>query len=155
MLQGSFVNDPFQVQFHVEFPLETRSIHVPDHAEHRPILPGPVVFPEAPGDTRIPVRVAPVKFVLIIEIYGGRKGLFRRGTPLEDFLSPVHPHVRVHPAGRPDLGLGGIPRRVMGPSLLQFVGRIRERTLVRPVVVEGLLCPRRKSFHPPVHRENT
>ncbi len=65
---GSGVLDRFDIPADIELRFAAVEAHVTDHAEHRPLGPGPVVgAPHAPGDAGVAVGVASVELVAVVE----------------------------------------------------------------------------------------
>src|SRR5919107_141084 len=95
-------------------PFQTSRRHVADLAKDFPLLPTPVVLAEDPGDVGVGVRVPAVQEILVVEVERRRIGLAGRGAPLQDLLSPVHPHVVVHVAGMDHLSHRRVPILVVG-----------------------------------------
>src|SRR6202795_3500493 len=70
----------------------------------------------------------------------------RRSGPLQNFLSPVHAHVVVHPSGRDHLHLGGVPERVVGLGILKLRFGVENRPMVASMLAEGTMCPWLRTF---------
>ena len=64
--------------------------------------------------------VAAVEFVLVVEAYGNLVRYGWRWRPFENFLSPVHAQVVVHPAGVDHLHLSGVPERVVSLGVFEL-----------------------------------
>src|SRR5215203_5937926 len=90
-------------------PFQTSRRHVADLAKNFPLLPAPVVLAEDPGDVGVGVRIPAFQEILVVEVERRRIGLARRGAPLQDLLSPVHPHVVVHVASMYHLSHRRVP----------------------------------------------
>ena len=63
--------DFFKIPVHGKLSFETLRIHVPYHAKDRTLPPRAIVFAKAPGNTGVPVGVASVNLIFIIEMQGG------------------------------------------------------------------------------------
>ena len=62
--------------------------------------PGTIVLADdRPGDSRITVRISPIQLLAVVEPHCNVVGDFGRRTPFENFLSPVHAQVSMHPTG--------------------------------------------------------
>ena len=84
--------------------------HGPYQPEDWPVKPRPVVFTDdGPGDACVAIGIAPVQLIFVVEQNRPFEGARRVGTPFENFLGPIHPHIVVHPSGIDHLPLRRIP----------------------------------------------
>ena len=97
--------------------------------------------PHRPGDSGVPVGIAAVEEIFVVEIDAV---LHRRGDvgrPLENLLGPVHAHVVVHPSVANHLELAGVPEGVVGLGSFELTQGVEVLALVSCVFGDGLFRP--------------
>merc|ERR1719369_2188619 len=102
---------------------------------------------DAPHTAHNTIGIVTIQRVSVIEVQTGQQSNLRRGRPLQNLLSPVHPHETMHFTLLYQLKLRSIPQIVMSSSLLQLFLGVNILSLVLSMISQCLLSPISGTLH--------
>ena len=88
------------VVLEVELPARARARHRFARCRRRALGPRAIVQPEAPGDVRVSVGIAPVERPPVVQVHHRGVGVLGARIQSERQLAPEHPRVGLHHAAR-------------------------------------------------------
>ncbi len=121
---------PFYVVFRTKLLSGAVGRHIPDLAEDIPFHPRTIVFAETPKDPRIGVRVAAVQTVFVVQMFQNSERFLIISRPRDDIFAPKHPDIIMDLACFPKFALDGVPKLVVGLSVLQLLGGVNVLSFV-------------------------